>query len=182
MQNEARSSFGGQATTAWRLKTLFTKDVQPLNEWPRSQSVVSEKSRNGLAPVISKTRLASNTDNILYVDLKTFFPAVHKGAVTAKELLKGLPEAFTDTIGALFGELTGEYDSAHGLGDPFRIYMGVLMGDVLSPHRAKILLDAVALAVRATAVGVDLWGAGDGRRLLQILYADDWAGLFASLD
>ena len=60
--------------------------------------------------------------------------------------------------------------------------MGVLMGDVLSPDRAKILLDAVALAVRATAVGVDLWGVGDGRRLLQILYADDWAGLFASLD
>ena len=119
---------------------------------------------------------------VLYVDLRTFFPAVHRPNATVSELLKGLPSEFVDTVGALFGELTGVYDSAHGLSEPFRLYMGVLMGDVLSPDRAKILLDAVALAIRATAIGAELGEAGDGKRLLHILYADDWAGLFGCVE
>ena len=110
---------------------------------------------------------------VLYVDLRTFFPAVHRPNATVGELLKGLAPQFVDTVGALFGELTGVYDSSCGLSEPFRLYMGVLMGDVLSPDRAKVLLDAVALAIRATAVGAELGEAGDGKRLLQVLYADD---------
>ena len=107
---------------------------------------------------------------------------MHRPNATVSELLKGLPPEFVDTVGALFGELTGVYDSAHGLSEPFRLYMGVLMRDALSPDRAKILLDAVALAIRATAIGAELGEAGDGKRLLQILYADDWAGLFGCVE
>ena len=132
---------------------------------------------------IQLARRTRRTVFVLYVNLKTFFPAVHRGNATVAELLIGLPEEFTDTVGALFGELTGEYEAAHGLRAPFRIYMGVLMGDVLSPDRAKILLNAVTLAIRATAKGMSLQRVkGGGRQLLQILYADDWAGLFDSLD
>ena len=56
-----------------------------------------------------------------------------------------------------------------GLGVPFRIYMGVLMGCVLSPDRAKILLDSIALAIKACVKGISPWDAGSGCRLLQIL-------------
>ena len=49
---------------------------------------------------------------LLYIDLATFFPAVHRGVAAVGELCKGLPTEFVDTVGAIFGELTGEYDSA----------------------------------------------------------------------
>ena len=81
---------------------------------------------------------------------------------------------------ALFGDMTGEYDSALGLGAPFQLYMGVLMGCVLSPDRAKILLNTVVIAITLFARGVTLWGAGSTGRLVQIAYADDWCGTFAS--
>ena len=92
-----------------------------------------------------------------------------------------LPVEVVRLTSALFGQLTGEYDSAHGLGDKFNIYMGVLMGCVLSPDRAKILLNTVLLAISATARGVALWGAGGVRRILQVAYADDWAGVCSSV-
>ena len=75
-----------------------------------------------------------------------------------------MPAEFVSTVGAIYGELTGEYDSAFGLGDAFQIYMGVLMGCMLSPDRAKVLLDSVA----AVSVGII-----DGEPMLDLAYVED---------
>ena len=58
VQNEARRSFGGVATDAWRLNTLFTSCVHPLDECPRSQSVASG-NKYGLGGSSSSCTLAS---------------------------------------------------------------------------------------------------------------------------
>ena len=39
------------------------------------------------------------------------------------------------------------YDSEAGLGAPFKNYMGALMGCVLSPDRAKLVLNTVVAAI-----------------------------------
>ena len=65
--------------------------------------------------------------------------------------------------------------------------MGALMGCVLSPDRAKLLLDSVLRAITAVARGVKLFGfSADGiaqtiSTVTSLAYADDWAGCFSSL-
>ena len=61
------------------------------------------------------------------------------------------------------------------------------MGCVLSPDRAKMLIDSVIRAVAAVAKGVRLFGySAEGMTqtlgaVAQLAFADDWAGAFTSL-
>ena len=62
------------------------------------------------------------------------------------------------------------------------------MGCVLSPDKAKLLLDSVIVAIDAVCKGVRLWGYGDDavantwRRIAELAFADDWLGTFSSED
>ena len=85
---------------------------------------------------------------LLYVDIAKMFPSIDRTNLRYAELMKGVPKEVCDLVGAIFGEMTGVYDSAHGTCEDFDIYMGALMGCVLSPDKAKIILDTVVVAIR----------------------------------
>ena len=125
----------------------------------------------------SATRLKTSI-YVMYVDLAKFFPSLHRPIVFAAELLKGLPIEVTRLTASLFAEAVGVYDSAHGLSASFDIDMGALMGCVLSPDRAKLVLDLAARAIEAVCSGAKVWGREDLKRIIQTLFADDWCGVF----
>jgi len=97
---------------------------------------------------------------LLFVDIRKFFPAIDRTNLTFAELFHGVPTEVTQLVAAIFGEMMGVYDSAHGTCEEFGIYMGALMGCVLSPDRAKLILDTVVVAIRLHTRGVLPWGRG----------------------
>ena len=113
---------------------------------------------------------------LLYCDIAKFFPAIDRSVLSVAEAWHGLPIEVRKLSAALFGEMSGAFDSAHGLGDEFDIYMGALMGCVLSPDRAKILLNTVMVAIRLHSRGVTLEGCGS-RTVCSVCYCDDWLGV-----
>ena len=117
---------------------------------------------------------------LLFVDIRKFFPAIDRTNLTFAELFHGVPTEVTQLVAAIFGEMMGVYDSAHGTCEEFGIYMGALMGCVLSPDRAKLILDTVVVAIRLHTRGVLPWGGG-GRSISQLVYCDDWLGVFVEL-
>jgi hypothetical protein len=114
---------------------------------------------------------------LLYIDLATFFPKCDRSVTYFAEVKHGLPQEVADLVALLFLEKEGQYDSAHGLGEEFKLRMGVLQGCVLSPSRAKLLLNTLVVAIRAHARGFRLWQA-QGRSVSQLVYCDDWLGCF----
>ena len=66
------------------------------------------------------------------------------------------------------------------------------MGCVLSPDKSRLLLNSIAIAIRAKAKGVRLWGFSDPRgpsseqaavawrAVEQLMFGDYWCGCFAS--
>jgi len=88
-----------------------------------------------------------------FIDLATFFPRIDRGACKVAELLHGLPKEVIELTALIYGAaddpegaINCQYDSAGGLGDPFKNRMGALMGCVLSPDKAKILLNSIDAA------------------------------------
>ena len=143
------------------------------------------------ASVIQAARRTGRSLWILYVDMAQFFPSINRQSLTVAELLHGLPEDVIRITALIYGESGVEadgircrYDSAAGLGAPFNNYMGALMGCVLSPDRAKILLNTVVVAVALHARGVRLYGqrpeAEEVRRVLHAAFADDYVAMFES--
>lgn len=129
---------------------------------------------------------------LLFIDLSTFFPRCDREVLTVAEAVHGLPREVRELAIAIYGAkcephlaVECQYDSADGMGDSFRNWMGALMGCVLSPDKAKILLNTVVVAISLVCKGVQLWGGGgvDGamRQICQAMYADDWCGAFRSL-
>ena len=131
---------------------------------------------------------------ILYIDLATMFPGINREACTMAELMHGLPKSVVELTTLIYGSredpggcVQCQYDSEAGLGDAFSNWMGALMGCVLSPDRAKMLIDSVIRAVAAVAKGVRLFGySAEGMTqtlgaVAQLAFADDWAGAFTSL-
>ena len=145
------------------------------------------------ALVIQQARRLEHPLWLLYVDLATFFPACNRGIIKAAEILHGLPRQVVRLTALIYGThedpdsaVQCRYDSAGGLGAPFKNHMGALMGCVLSPDKAKILLNTVLVAIQAVAKGVRLWGFGADqqesawRAILQLCYADDHLATFTS--
>ena len=116
---------------------------------------------------------------MLYIDISKFFPSIDRTVLTVAQAWHGLPVEVQRITAALMGEMTGAFDSAHGLGDDFDIYMGALMGCVLSPDKAKLLLNTVVVAIRAYVRGVRLAGCA-GRTVASVCYCDDWLGVHES--
>ena len=115
---------------------------------------------------------------LLYIDLATFFPRIDRDVLTVAEALHGLPKQVSQLALMIYGSAAEpeaavkcHYDSAAGLGHGFNNWMGALMGCVLSPDKAKILLNTVFVAIQAVCKGVRLWGMarrpkiGRGERL-----------------
>ena len=77
------------------------------------------------------------------------------------------------------------FDSAAGLGVPFKNPRGALMGCVLSPDRAKIMLNSIVSAISLHTKGVRLYGWGVQERIdtwayiNSMAFADDWCGTFS---
>ena len=126
---------------------------------------------------------------MMYIDLSTFFPKLDRGAVAIAEAYHGLPKEVRDLTLRIYGSaedvdgcVTCQYDSAAGLGDGFKNWMGALMGCVLSPDKAKLFLNSVLTAIKSVCTGVSLWGYGKDelRKLVHAAYADDWCGTFSS--
>jgi hypothetical protein len=130
---------------------------------------------------------------ILFIDLSTFFPRLDRRAVKVAELWHGLPEEVCELSALIYGAgvdgsdaVTCQYDSAVGLGDGFKNYMGALMGCVLSPDKAKLFLNSILVAISLVCKGVALRGYGladieeTWLRIAQVAFADDWCGCFSS--
>ena len=146
-----------------------------------------------LAAVIQQAQRLRQSIWILYVDLATFFPRIDREALTVAEVLIGLPPEVIDLVGKIYGAgravaadaVECQFDSAVGLSATFKNYMGALMGEVLSPDRAKIMLNSILWAIRLHVHGVALFGFGEDeegviRAIASLAYADDWAGTFSS--
>jgi hypothetical protein len=146
-----------------------------------------------LAAVIQQAQRLHQSIWILYVDLATFFPRIDREALRVAEVLIGLPPEVIDLVGKIYGAgravaaeaVECQFDTAIGLSATFKNHMGALMGEVLSPDRAKILLNSILWAIRLHVHGVALFGFGedeDGliRAIASLAYADDWAGTFSS--
>ena len=146
-----------------------------------------------LAIVIQQAKRLRHSLWILYIDLATFFPRIDREVLTVAELLVGLPQPVIDLVSKIYGAgralaihaVECQFDSSVGLGKTFKNYMGALMGEVLSPDRAKIMLNSILCAIKLFVHGVPLFGFeenSDGyiRTLAQMAYADDWAGTFNS--
>jgi ribonuclease HI len=146
-----------------------------------------------LAAVIQQAQRLRQSIWILYVDLATFFPRIDREALRVAEVLVGLPTEVIDLVGKIYGAgravaaeaVECQFDTAIGLSATFKNHMGALMGEVLSPDRAKILLNSILWAIRLHVHGVALFGFGedeDGliRAIASLAYADDWAGTFSS--
>jgi hypothetical protein len=130
---------------------------------------------------------------LLYLDLATFFPKIDRGIADMSAFLKGLPEEVIEMTTLIFGGMDDHeeaikcrYESAAGLGDAFSNWMGCLMGCVLSPDRAKLLLNSILAAIGLVAKGVTLFGYSPEERertlahICSVAFADDWCGCFQS--
>ena len=125
---------------------------------------------------------------VLYVDLKTWYPKLNRDCCTFAQVVHGLPYQVRRLVSLIYGKhgdydaaVKCRYDSSVGLSEPFHNFMGRLMGCVLSPDEAKLVLNTVVVAIAMVARGIRLWGTcSDGvwRRVLQLCYVDDWAGAF----
>ena len=134
---------------------------------------------------------------ILYIDLSTFFGRMDRRVTSIAEALHGLPAEVSELAERIYGKACGKgetepdgqcvtchYDSAGGLGEGFQNHMGALMGCVLSPDKAKLLLNTVLVAIEAVCSGVELWGfdvEAAARRVCHMAFADDWCGTFQTL-
>ena len=146
------------------------------------------------AALIQQQRRLQRPLYLLYIDLSTFFPKLDRQVVRYAEMIHGLPEEVSDLVALIYGEATNRddcvecrYDSEAGLGDPFKNYMGALMGCVLSPDRAKLVLNTVVAAISLHCKGVRVAGYGVDElrdtwvRIEQVMFADDHLGLHESV-
>ena len=146
-----------------------------------------------LAAVIQQAQRLRQSIWILYVDLATFFPRIDREALTVAEVLIGLPPEVIELVGKIYGAgravaahaVECQFDTSIGLSATFKNHMGALMGEVLSPDRAKIMLNSILWAIKLHVHGVALFGFGEDeegciRAIASLAYADDWAGTFSS--
>ena len=152
-----------------------------------------------LQALVQQARRLGADMYILYLDLASFFSRVQRRLATVGEVLQGLPPDVARLALLIYGGYRGDsratrcqFDSAAGFSAPFSNWMGWLMGCVLSPDKSRLLLNSIAIAIRAKAKGVRLWGFSDPRgpsseqaavawrAVEQLMFGDDWCGCFAS--
>ena len=103
---------------------------------------------------IQQARRLQHPLYILYLDLAQFFPRICRKIGTIGELLYGMPSSAAMLVLLIYGGFDGKpparcrIDTAAGLTPEFGVYLGWLMGCVLSPDKAKIFLDTCLVAMR----------------------------------
>lgn len=119
-----------------------------------------------LATVIQQAKAQRREAYLLYIDLSQMFPRLDRGVVRLSEVWMGLPDEVARLAQKIYGQegdwegaVECRYDSSVGLGAPFKNPMGALMGDVLSPDKAKLVLHSVLIAIEQVCKGVRLWGS-----------------------
>ena len=131
--------------------------------------------------VLGQTRELKHDIYLLWLDLAQFFPSIKRRPRRYAEWLVGLPEDVALLATEVFRGMVAKIDTAHGLGDAYTILGGDLMGCVLSPDHARMVLIAVSVAIAAVSSGVKLWGCeAKARRIVQAMMADDWLGFNTS--
>ena len=131
--------------------------------------------------VLGQTRELKHDIYLLWLDLAQFFPSIKRRPRQYAEWLVGLPEDVALLATEVFRGMVAKIDTAHGLGDAYTILGGDLMGCVLSPDHARMVLIAVSVAIAAVSSGVKLWGCeAKARRIVQAMMADDWLGFNTS--
>ena len=125
----------------------------------------------GMAGVIQQAERMHHSLWILYIDLATMFPGIPRENLKVSQMVAGLPQQVIDLMALIYGErgdMSGvvecQFDSAAGLSNPFKNWMGALMGCVLSPDAAKIFLNTVITAIELVTKGVRLYGYGAAER------------------
>ena len=127
--------------------------------------------------VLGQARELGHSIFVLYLDLAQFFPAIQRVPRRAAEMFNGLPDDVVLLSRAVFYDMIARFDTAFGLGAEFKIVTGDLMGGVLSPDHARMLLTAISASISAVSSGVKVWGcANKARRAAQVMMADDWVG------
>ena len=142
---------------------------------------------------IQQARAQRKTIYLLYIDLATFFPRIDRDMLAMAEELHGLPKEVWELTKRIYGSLDDpegavqcQYDSAAGLGEAFPNTAGALMGCVLSPDKAKLLLNTLVVAINAVCKGFRWWGCSEDEieglrsEVAQLAFADDWLGIFES--
>ena len=145
------------------------------------------------AMVMQQARALQQDIYVLYIDLSSFFPSIHRGVLEAAELWAGVPSDVVDLALLIYGAADDpenavdcQFDSAAGLSSAFKNPRGALMGCVLSPDKAKLLLNSIVAAISLHIKGVRLFGWGEAERsetwrhISQLMFADDWCGTFHS--
>jgi len=127
--------------------------------------------------ILGQTRELRHDIYLLWLDLATFFPAIKRGPRKFAEWLLGLPDDVAALATEVFRGMVARIDTAHGLSEPYEILGGDLMGCVLSPNHARMILTAISVAVAAVSSGVKIWGCEKkARRVVDTMMADDWLG------
>jgi len=84
---------------------------------------------------------------LLFLDLKQFFLRIPPEGIMLGAILCGLPPAVQHLAARDFAVMKGRYESQNGLGEPFTIDWGALMGCVLSTQKARIMLNSLVEAI-----------------------------------
>ena len=157
--------------------------------------------------VIQQARRLQMPLYLLYMDLAQFFSLIDREIGTVVEILHGLPLDVAWLACMIYGGFDGKppvqcrLDTAAGLSSPFAVWVGWLMGCVLSPDKAKIFLNSCLIAQRISLNGVPLFGysgtvgensMGEGpsmpqavetwKSIKQLVFGDDWVGLCVSAE
>ena len=127
--------------------------------------------------VLGQARELKHDIFILWLDLAQFFPSIKRVPRRFAEWMVGLPEDVALLARSVFEGMNARFNTAHGLSDRYEILGGDLMGCILSPDHARMVLTAVSVAVAAVSAGVKIWGCdAKARYVCQTMMADDWKG------
>ena len=104
--------------------------------------------------VLGQARELGHAFFVLYLDLAQFFPAIQRvPRHFPAEMFNGLPEDVVLLSRAVFDRTRARFDTAFGLGAEFTIETGDLMGGVLSPDHARMLLTATSSGLGLKTAG-----------------------------
>ena len=113
-----------------------------------------------------------------YIDFGNFFMSCVKDVLWQCEEWVGVDPNVTDVVRTLHEEVTGQYETAHGLTEPYGIDIGTGQGCVNGAVRSKLLLTAIQRTVQRLCKGYKFRGEG---RVSQLFFADDGVLLATSV-
>jgi len=112
-----------------------------------------------------------------YLDFSLFFMSIEHKLIEAIEEFDNMSQMARAVFKELLKDVTGRYDTAHGLSDSMIMGKGVGQGRVSGPSRSKSVAAKIQHATNKVVRGYRVWG---GKRVPQGWFADD--GFFMTND